>query len=54
VACDLRLGVRREKDELQAHAWVERDGVALNDAPDVSRRYAAFQPADLKGATRWV
>jgi hypothetical protein len=39
---DLRIGVRLEGGELLAHAWVEKDGIPLNDRPDVVERYAAF------------
>jgi hypothetical protein len=39
---DLRIGVRFEKVALVAHAWVEKDGILLNDRPDVVARYAAF------------
>lgn len=39
---DLRIGVRLERNELAAHAWVEKDGIPLNDRPDVVARYAAF------------
>lgn len=41
----LRLGVRKTGGELEAHAWVEHDGVALNDHTDVHERYAAFDRA---------
>ena len=39
---DLRIGVRFEEGELAAHAWVEKDGIPLNDSPEVVARYAAF------------
>jgi hypothetical protein len=39
---DLRIGVRQEGDELKAHAWIERQGRALNDTADVHERFAAF------------
>lgn len=39
---DLRIGVRMTGGALDAHAWVECDGRPVNDAPDVARRYAAF------------
>lgn len=43
IASELRLGVRREAGEFQAHAWVESGGLTLNDGQDVRRRYAAFE-----------
>ncbi len=39
---DLRIGVRLEQGELVAHAWVEMDGVPLNDLPEVIARFAVF------------
>jgi hypothetical protein len=42
IASELRIGVRREAGEFQAHAWVELGGLTLNDGQDVRRRYAAF------------
>ncbi len=42
VAGELRIGVARVDRELRAHAWVERDGVVLNDAQDIGERFAAF------------
>lgn len=43
IASELRIGVRREQGRFEAHAWVERQGVPLNDEPDVGLRFAAFQ-----------
>ena len=42
VAADLRFGARRREGQLEAHAWVEHDGVVLNDTPDVARRFSPF------------
>ena len=39
---DLRIGVRFEEGVLAAHAWVEKDGIPVNDRPEVVERYAAF------------
>ena len=44
---ELRLGVRKEGEELKAHAWVEVAGVALNDRDDVRHRYSAFEVLHL-------
>jgi hypothetical protein len=43
IASELRIGVRKEQGRFEAHAWVEREGVALNDGLDVGLRFAAFQ-----------
>ena len=42
TASDLRIGVCFEQGKLAAHAWVEKDGIPLNDRPEVVARYAAF------------
>jgi len=42
TASDLRIGVRFDDGELLAHAWVEQDGIPINDRPEVVARYAAF------------
>lgn len=38
----LRIGARKEGTRFEAHAWVEVNGVVVNDAEDVGRRFAAF------------
>ena len=38
----LRIGVRKENGKLEAHAWVEREGTALNEPEEPHRHYAAF------------
>ncbi|MCB1033151.1 MAG: lasso peptide biosynthesis B2 protein [Acidobacteria bacterium] len=40
---DLRIGVRRGLEGVEAHAWVELNGEVLNDSADVHQRYSAFQ-----------
>ncbi len=44
---ELRIGVRRDPETgaLDFHAWLEHDGVVLNDRGDVRERYATFEPA---------
>jgi hypothetical protein len=49
LASDLRIGVRRQGDQLAAHAWIEYAGVVINDRADVARLYAPF--ADSIGRT---
>ena len=39
---DLRIGVRFEEGKLAAHAWVELDGVPVNDSPDVAMHFSTF------------
>ena len=42
TASDLRIGVCFEKGKLAAHAWVEIDGIPMNDRPEAVARFAAF------------
>ncbi len=41
----LRIGIRKEKEKFEAHAWVECDGVALNEPDEHHHHYAAFDAA---------
>ena len=45
IMTDLRLGVRKVAARLEAHAWVEYQGLPLIDDPDVHERFAAFDQA---------
>ena len=47
IESDVRIGTVRTETGLAAHAWLERDGVALNDAADVGERFAAFEIVDV-------
>ena len=38
----LRIGIRKEKEKFEAHAWVERNGTALNEPDEPHHHYAAF------------
>ena len=49
VAAQLRVGVGRTAPRLEAHAWVELDGVPVNDAADIAVRYPPFE-GSLLGA----
>ena len=42
ITSRLRIGIRKEKEKLEAHAWVEREGAALNEPEEQHRHYAAF------------
>ena len=42
IAAQFRIGVRKDGEKFTAHAWVEREGVAIGE-PDASHlHYAAF------------
>lgn len=45
IASHLRIGIRKEKEKFEAHAWVERDGAALNEPEEHHHHYAAFGAA---------
>jgi hypothetical protein len=45
IASELRIGIRKENEKFEAHAWVERDGAALNEPEEHHRHYAAFDAA---------
>ena len=42
VATQLRIGVRKMDGKFEAHAWVEHEGVALQQPGEIHRHYAAF------------
>lgn len=42
VKAELRVGVRMLRGGLDAHAWVEHEGVPVNDRADIGSVYAAF------------
>ena len=41
----IRFGARKEDDKLEAHAWVEFGGTALNDGQDTHQNFKVFEPA---------
>ena len=45
ISSRLRIGIRKENNNLEAHAWVERDGAAVNEPEEHHRHYAAFDTA---------
>jgi Transglutaminase-like superfamily len=45
ISSRLRIGIRKEKQKFEAHAWVERDGAALNEPDEHHHHYAAFDAA---------
>ncbi len=49
MGSEIRLGGRKESDRLEAHAWVEVAGQALNEADDVRDRFAVLDHASAPG-----
>ncbi|MGB9463620.1 MAG: lasso peptide biosynthesis B2 protein [Candidatus Acidiferrum sp.] len=45
IAAELRIGVRKQGEKFEAHAWVEREGTALNEPESLHEHYAAFDAA---------
>jgi hypothetical protein len=44
IDASLRIGVRRDGPQIEAHAWIEYEGLPLNDTADVVARFSSFQP----------
>lgn len=42
IPAQLRIGARKIGNQLEAHAWVEVAGRAVNDSDDVQTRFAPF------------
>lgn len=45
IRSDLRIGVWPLEHHLEAHAWVEWQGIPLTDDSDVTQRFAPFLEA---------
>jgi len=45
IHSEIKIGINRDGAEpLEAHAWVECGGQALNETEDVQQRFSAFEP----------
>jgi hypothetical protein len=42
IASELRIGVRKEADIFTAHAWLECQGIVLNDSAEVGTDFTVF------------
>lgn len=42
IASELCIGARKTDGKLEAHAWVERQGIAVNEPEQLHRHYAPF------------
>jgi hypothetical protein len=45
IASSVRIGARKSDGKFEAHAWVECEGVALNEPQQEHRHYATFDAA---------
>jgi hypothetical protein len=43
---ELCIGVRKERETLQAHAWLEKGGEVVNDSPLTTAAYARLVASD--------
>ena len=43
ISSAIKIGVRKNAGRLEAHAWVERNGIALNETDAVHEHYAPFE-----------
>jgi len=50
----IHIGVRKGETALEAHAWLSWQGRVLNDAADVSKRYAELQTEQWDGISRFI
>ncbi len=48
ISATLRIGVRKDGAQFEAHAWVEREGIALNQQEEQHRHYAPFADELIK------
>jgi hypothetical protein len=46
ICSTLKFGAFKSREGFQAHAWVEFDGIVLNDSPDVGMKFTVF--------TQWI
>lgn len=53
IPSELRIGVRKDAGELEAHAWVEVSGIPINDGDDVRTRYRPFDQLVLSQNVRF-
>lgn len=42
IACEFVIGARPKEGQLDAHAWVEREGVPINSPLDSAQRHPVF------------
>ena len=43
ISATIRIGVKKPEGKFEAHAWVESDGIALNQTDDQHRHYHPFE-----------
>jgi Transglutaminase-like superfamily len=43
IPAQFRIGVRKSREKFEAHAWVEHDGIPLNQTAEAHQHYTAFE-----------
>jgi len=54
IPSEIRIGVNQQNGEFQAHAWVEINGMVLNDRHDIHDQYSPFDQITLQNGVRKV
>jgi hypothetical protein len=52
IEAEFRIGVRKDRQSVEAHAWVEVSGQAVNDQSDDERRFQPFDATILPSEVR--
>jgi len=42
IPTGLRIGIRKNSSQLDAHAWIEHMGIVINDSQDIAAIYSQF------------
>ncbi len=53
VISEIQIGVRRRDGAFEAHAWVERDGIVLNDRADIGLDFATLASPESIERMHW-
>lgn len=48
IAVDLQIGVRKQGDKLNAHAWLEYQGQPINESGSIAQQYAPLAAPGVK------
>lgn len=53
IASQIRIGVRKGERGIEAHSWVEVDGMAMDEARDAAEQYAPFDTNFAPARMNW-
>ena len=54
IGSEIRIGVSQQEGRFKAHAWVESNGIVLNDRNDIHNQFAAFEQMILPDGTERI